>query len=160
MVLLLKCQNAECIKDYHPISLIHVLGKLFSKVLANHLAPKLDDLIHVTQSVFIKGCYIQGNFLFVQASAKLLHASCQLPLLLKVDISRVFDSVCWLFLLEVMAFVGFPTAWQNGSPSCSLRKAQGFNSMVCMGSVSVMHEGYGRLIPFTNVVHLGHGDFE
>jgi hypothetical protein len=48
MVLLPKKPDAEEIKDYHPISLIHVLGKLFSKVLANHLAPRLGELLHIT----------------------------------------------------------------------------------------------------------------
>jgi hypothetical protein len=53
MVLLPKCQNAESIKDYSPISIIHVLGKLFSKVPVNRLAPPFDELIHVTQSAFV-----------------------------------------------------------------------------------------------------------
>jgi hypothetical protein len=48
MVLLLKKPDAVAIKDYRPISLIHVLGKLFSKVLLNRLAPRLDELIHIT----------------------------------------------------------------------------------------------------------------
>jgi hypothetical protein len=47
MVLLPKSQNAETIKEYRPISLIHVLGKLFSKVLANWLTPRLEEFIHV-----------------------------------------------------------------------------------------------------------------
>jgi hypothetical protein len=34
MVLLPKSAEVVAIKDYHPISLIHVLGKLFSKVPA------------------------------------------------------------------------------------------------------------------------------
>jgi hypothetical protein len=75
MILLPKCQKMECIKDYRPISLIHIIGKLFSKVLANRRAPRLDELIHATQSVFVKGRYIQDNFCFIQASTKLLHAS-------------------------------------------------------------------------------------
>jgi hypothetical protein len=33
-------------KDYRSISLIHILGKLFSKVLANRLAPRLQGLVH------------------------------------------------------------------------------------------------------------------
>jgi hypothetical protein len=32
-------------------------------------------------------------------------------LLLKVDISRAFDSVSWLFLIDVMHHIGFPVAW-------------------------------------------------
>jgi hypothetical protein len=62
MVLLSKSQNMECIKDYCPISLIHVLGKLFLNVPVNQLTPRLDELIHVTQSAFVKHHYIQDNF--------------------------------------------------------------------------------------------------
>jgi hypothetical protein len=63
MVLLPKTPDVEAIKDYRPISLIHVLGKLFSKVIANRLAPRLNELIHITHSVFVKGRYIQDNFI-------------------------------------------------------------------------------------------------
>jgi hypothetical protein len=65
------------------------------------------------QSAFIKGRYIQDNFRYVQASARLLHARRHLSLLLNVDISRAFDFVCWLFLLDVMSFVGFLAAWRE-----------------------------------------------
>jgi hypothetical protein len=61
----------------------------------------------------VKGRYIQDNLRYVQTSAKLLHARRHLSLLLKVDISRAFDSVCWSFLLEAMAYVGFPTVWRE-----------------------------------------------
>jgi hypothetical protein len=55
LVLLLKTPDASAIKDYRLISLIHVIGKLFSKVLANRLAPRLGELVHASQSAFIKG---------------------------------------------------------------------------------------------------------
>jgi hypothetical protein len=70
-----------------------MLGKLFSKVLTNRFAPRLEELIHVTQSAFVKGRYIQDNFCYVQSSAKLLHARRRSSLLLKIDISRAFDLV-------------------------------------------------------------------
>jgi hypothetical protein len=47
---------------------------LVSKVLANRLAPSLEELVHASQSTFIKGRFIQDNFRFVQASMKLLHS--------------------------------------------------------------------------------------
>jgi hypothetical protein len=113
MVLPPKTTEAVTIKDYHPISLIHVLGKLFAKVFANRLTPRLSELIHVSQSAFIKGCYIQDSFKVMQATTKLLHVRKCLALLLKVDITRAFDSMAWLFLLEVMLHVGFPNTWLN-----------------------------------------------
>jgi hypothetical protein len=45
IVLLPKSVDAASIRDYHPISLIHIVGKLFSKVLADRLAPKLGKLV-------------------------------------------------------------------------------------------------------------------
>jgi hypothetical protein len=50
LVLLAKSLDAASLKDYRPNSLIHLLGKLFSKVLANRLAPKLVSLVHLAQS--------------------------------------------------------------------------------------------------------------
>jgi hypothetical protein len=81
------------VKDYHPISIIHIVDKLLSKVLANWLAPKLSGLVHISQGVFIKGRFIQDKFKMVQSSAKLLHARKCASLLLKVDTAKAFDSV-------------------------------------------------------------------
>jgi hypothetical protein len=93
MVLLPKKPDAEEIKDYRLISLIHVLGKLFSMVLANRLAPRLGELLHITLSAFVKRRYIQDNFHYVQSTMKTLHVKRCQSLLLKVDISRAFDNV-------------------------------------------------------------------
>jgi hypothetical protein len=113
LVLLPKSPEASSLKNYRPISLIHLLGKLFSKVLSNRLAPKLASLIHPTHSAFIKGRCIQDNFKVVQAMTRMLHARKVPSLLLKGDISRAFDSVAWPFLLEVMHHVGFTQSWLN-----------------------------------------------
>jgi hypothetical protein len=58
MVLLPKTLDAATIRDYWSILFIHVLEKLFSKVLTNCLVPRLSKLIHISQSAFIKGRYI------------------------------------------------------------------------------------------------------
>jgi hypothetical protein len=48
MILLPKSAKAVAIKDIRPISLTHVLGKLFSKLLTNRLASRLGEMIHVS----------------------------------------------------------------------------------------------------------------
>jgi hypothetical protein len=90
-----------------------VLGKLFSKILTNRLAPHLDKLVHAGQSTFIKGRCIHDNFKFVHASSKLLHARRLSRLLITVDIARAFDSVTGPFLLEILRHMGFPAVWLN-----------------------------------------------
>jgi hypothetical protein len=106
--LLPKSTKAASIKDYRPISLIHMVGKLISKVLANHLALKLDRVVHPSQGAFLQGRVIHDNFRMVQCPAKLLHARQTPALLLKVDIACAFNSVSWPFLLEVLEHLGFP----------------------------------------------------
>jgi hypothetical protein len=113
MTLIPKTCEAKGIKDFRPILLIHVVRKLFSKVLTNRLSPKLNELVRISQSAFIRGRYIQDNFKLVQGSAKLLHARKRPTLLLKIGIARAFDSVAWPFLLEIMEFVGFLRYWRD-----------------------------------------------
>jgi hypothetical protein len=113
ITLLPKGDSPQSIKDYHPISLIHIIGKLISKVLATWLASRIGELVHPSQSAFIKGHVIQDNFKYVHAAAKLLHARKLPTLLLKVELAHAFDSIAWPFLIEVMEFMGFPTIWHE-----------------------------------------------
>lgn len=113
MVLLPKSNEACSIKDYRPISLIHSMGKLIAKVLANSLLTHLNCMVHHDQSAFIKGRSIHNSFWFVQASAKALHARRTPRILLKVDIAKAFDSVAWPFLLQIMEHMGFSWVWRD-----------------------------------------------
>jgi hypothetical protein len=54
ITLLPKKANASRIIDFQPISLIHSFTKIFAKLLANRLAPRLDSLVSKCQSAFIK----------------------------------------------------------------------------------------------------------
>lgn len=54
IILLPKKNDALRITDYRPISLIHSIAKIFSKLLANRLAPLLDSMVSNCQSAFIK----------------------------------------------------------------------------------------------------------
>lgn len=113
MILLPKNREAKAITDYRPISLIHCLGKLFSKAMACRLMPKMNLLVKPNQSAFIKNRNIEDNFRMVRGAAKLLHARGKPMVLLKVDITKAFDSVSWSFLLDLLQYMGFPLRWTN-----------------------------------------------
>jgi ribosomal protein S17E len=74
ITLLPKKEDAILAKDFRPISLIHSFAKLITKVMANRLSGYVDKLISKNQSAFIKGKFIQDNFMLVQQTARLLHA--------------------------------------------------------------------------------------
>lgn len=62
MVLLRKKQEAQELRDYRPISLIHSFSKIFTKALSLRVAPVLPTLVRPNQSAFIKGRLIHDNF--------------------------------------------------------------------------------------------------
>ncbi|WVZ94091.1 hypothetical protein U9M48_040028 [Paspalum notatum var. saurae] len=113
ITLLPKKADALEVKDYRPISLVHSVAKLVTKLLANRLAPRLSDLVSVNQSAFVKGRSIQDNFLLVQQLTRCLHRKKEPHILFKIDISKAFDPVSWSFLIEVMKHLGFGRRWCN-----------------------------------------------
>ncbi|XP_073357774.1 uncharacterized protein [Aegilops tauschii subsp. strangulata] len=107
LILLPKKPDACTLADYRPISLIHLLAKLFAKVLSLRLAPKMGQLVSANQSAFIAGCSMHDNFLLVQQTARLLHNLKASRILLKLDIAKAFDTVSWPFLLQTLRHLGF-----------------------------------------------------
>ncbi|WVZ91565.1 hypothetical protein U9M48_037717 [Paspalum notatum var. saurae] len=113
IVLIPKKPDAMMIGDYRPISLIHSIAKIFSKLLANRLVPFLDSLISKSQSAFIRKRCIQDNFLYVQNIVRRLHKQRKPALFLKLDIQKAFDTVNWGYLLEVLQTMGFGPRWRE-----------------------------------------------
>lgn len=59
LTLVPKRADAILPSDFRPISLMHSFAKLITKVLANRLSSRLNEMITVNQSAFIKGRCIQ-----------------------------------------------------------------------------------------------------
>ena len=111
IVLLPKKVGASCPADFRPITMIHSFAKLISKILALRLAPKLNELVDKNQNAFIRSRTIQDNFKYIQRPSVLIRKKKIPTLLLKLDISKAFDTLSWHFLLEVMQARGFGRRW-------------------------------------------------
>jgi retron-type reverse transcriptase len=73
----------------------------------------MNELVSTAQNVFIQKRSIHDNFLYVQKVIQKLYKSKQPTLFVKLDISKVFDSINWAYMLEFLRAVGFSQKWRN-----------------------------------------------
>lgn len=88
--------------SYRIISLLNAYAKLIVKILALHLSTVIEDLIHVDQNRFMsrKGTDINIRRLFFNLATG--HANSGTRVVACLDAEKVFDSVEWVFLWEVL----------------------------------------------------------
>jgi hypothetical protein len=65
-------------------------------------------VVSANQSAFIQGRNLHDNFMLVRQLARKINARRESGVLLKLDISRAFDSLSWSFLFEILRQLGFP----------------------------------------------------
>lgn len=99
------------VADFRPISVMNVVPKLISKILANRLRDFLPTLISPAQTVFIRGRQISENFNTTRALLHHISSSGRQACFIKLDFAKAFDSINWSFLSRVMLARGFPTKW-------------------------------------------------
>lgn len=113
IILIPKKSDAKTVTDFRPISLIHSVAKIFSKLLAAaRLGPELNEMVSRAQSAFIKRS-IQENFIYTQNLIRSLHRAKQPGLFLKLDIAKAFDTVRWDYLMDVLEQFGFGSRWRG-----------------------------------------------
>jgi hypothetical protein len=113
IALIPKLQGTDDLKNFRPISLIHSVIKIFSKILVSHLAPKLEDLIESCQSAFVKHRCIQENYFYVQNTARFFHKTKKPTILLKLDLAKAFDTLSWSYVLDMLKARGFGESWRE-----------------------------------------------
>jgi hypothetical protein len=107
ITLIPKKEDATLVGDFRPISLVHSFSKLFSKLLANILKFRLGELVGANQSAFVIGRCLHDNFILVRQLARNINSRREKGVLIKLDLTRAFDSISWAFLFEVLRGLGF-----------------------------------------------------
>lgn len=139
-----KKDDASGAEHFHPISLVHSFTKIITKVLANRLAPRLNEMVSHNQSAFIRKRAIHDNFLFVQNMVQMLHRTKKESLFIKVDIAKAFDTVCWPHLIDVLRHFGFGNRWLNWISNLFATSSLGFSLTARLVKKSFTLEAFVR----------------
>jgi exonuclease III len=73
IILIPKGENADRIDRFRPISLINSFMKIITKIMANRLAPRMNEIISNAQNAFIQNRSIHDNFIYMQRVIMNLH---------------------------------------------------------------------------------------
>lgn len=105
-----KIQSPKKVFDFRQINLSNVLYKLIAKVLANLLKHLLPNLVLETQSAFMFDRLITNNILVTHETLHYLkERRCGKIgyVALKLDMSKAYDRVKWVYLEKIMEMMGF-----------------------------------------------------
>lgn len=141
ITLIPKIKDHVRVSDYRPISLCNTVCKLVSKALVNHLKPILDAIISPNQSAFIpKQCVVDNAILGYESlhTIKNKRQGKTSWAVLKLDMSKVYDRVEWLFLERIILKLGFAKEWVDKIMMCVTTVSYSFN---------INGDRVGRVIP-------------
>jgi hypothetical protein len=89
--------GAEEVSEFRPISLIHAIAKLISKMMATRLTPHMDKIVANAKALSSKqGVCTTTSFML--DLARKLHETKMPTLLFKLDIKKI-DSIRWDYLV-------------------------------------------------------------
>lgn len=121
IVLIPKVPSPKYITEFRPISLCNVVYKIGSKMIANRIKPMLKDVISPTQSAFVPRRLITDNVLVAYEVNHFLkyHTRGQTQYMaLKLDVSKAYDMIEWVFLRRILLRLGFADTLVNTIMLC------------------------------------------
>ena len=100
-------RNPLKIKSWRPLSLQNTDCKIFSKILATRLQSVMGDIIHPSQTGFMKGRYIGQNIMKILNLMEFCDRNRNSAVILSLDFEKAFDKIEWSSLQKTLEMFGF-----------------------------------------------------
>jgi len=113
-----KVRDPTKLDEYRPISLVGSLYKIVAKVLSCRMKKVLPAVIDECQSTFLKDRGLLDSVVVANEVVEELKRGGRRGLCLKVDYEKAYDSVSWVFLLDMLQRLGFHSRWIMWIKSC------------------------------------------
>ena len=121
-------KRRNVLKNWRPCSLLNVIYKLASSVIANRLKTVLKRIINEDQKGFISGRFKGENIRLIYDILFETKEQNIPGLLLSIDFQQAFESVSWKFISKTLDYFNFGPSFkkwinifQNGTESCILQ---------------------------------------
>ena len=118
IALIPKFDNATSLNEFRPISLCNCVYKIISKVIAKRLKVILSAQISAEQFGFLEGRQIHEAIGVAQEGLHSLKTRRLKGAILKIDISKAYDRVSWLYLRLLLTHLGFGNNFIRWIMSC------------------------------------------
>eukprot|EP00253_Pinus_taeda_P009857 PITA_09857 len=100
-----KVDHPSTPNKYRPIALCNIIYKIVSKIIASRLKLLLPLIISPEQSGYVDGIILTHEIIHS------LKISRNPSMLLKLDLSKAFDSLSWVYIEKVLMAFGFAAPW-------------------------------------------------
>jgi hypothetical protein len=111
VTLLPKQKESTHIKQFHPICLLNVSFKIFTKVKVNRMNGIATKLVNPSQTAFIPGRIIMEGVVMLHETIHEIHRKKMSGVILKLDFEKTYDKVNWISLQQTLKMKGFLEKW-------------------------------------------------
>jgi len=118
IALIPKIDNPSSLDDFRPISLCNCIYKVISKIIARRIKGILSSNISSEQFGFLKGRQIHEAIGVAQEGLHSMKTSKIKGAVIKIDLSKAYDKVNWLFIRLLLTHLGFNINFIRWIMSC------------------------------------------